>query len=267
MTATEDATAPNRLSGSLVWAAYSLGFSVGGFFDGILLHQVLQWHHLLSGIQDSPFDDLRVQIFADGLFHTLMYLIGAVGLFLLVKARRELSLPSAGRVLMAGGLIGFGAWHVLDSVLSHWITGIHRIKMDSDTPLLWDLIWFVAFGLIPLLIGWNMRPNGTSGPATSGRVTALLLVTIVLGAAPISALPPKDVTGAIVLFRPGLSESEIMTAVLGVGGRIIWTDKSGGLWALDFNDPMDARKLYGRGALLVSNSIFPAGCFSWSRAI
>jgi uncharacterized membrane protein len=27
-----------------------LGFAFGGFFDGILLHQVLQWHHLLSGI-------------------------------------------------------------------------------------------------------------------------------------------------------------------------------------------------------------------------
>ena len=31
------------------WAGYSLGFGIGGFFDGILLHQVLQWHHLLSG--------------------------------------------------------------------------------------------------------------------------------------------------------------------------------------------------------------------------
>jgi uncharacterized membrane protein len=25
-----------------------LGFALGGFFDGILLHQILQWHHLLS---------------------------------------------------------------------------------------------------------------------------------------------------------------------------------------------------------------------------
>src|SRR5687768_8252330 len=36
------------------WGAV-LGFALGGFFDGILLHQILQWHHLLSlvpGIDD-----------------------------------------------------------------------------------------------------------------------------------------------------------------------------------------------------------------------
>jgi uncharacterized membrane protein len=34
-------------AGNEVGAAV-LGFAFGGFFDGILLHQVLQWHHLLS---------------------------------------------------------------------------------------------------------------------------------------------------------------------------------------------------------------------------
>ncbi|WP_201270039.1 DUF2243 domain-containing protein [Sinorhizobium meliloti] len=37
----------SRLAG-----CFALGVSIGGFFDGILLHQVLQWHHLLSGIGD-----------------------------------------------------------------------------------------------------------------------------------------------------------------------------------------------------------------------
>ena len=32
-------------------AGLLLGFAMGGFFDGILLHQILQWHHLLSAIQ------------------------------------------------------------------------------------------------------------------------------------------------------------------------------------------------------------------------
>jgi uncharacterized membrane protein len=25
-----------------------LGIGLGGFFDGIVLHQILQWHHMLS---------------------------------------------------------------------------------------------------------------------------------------------------------------------------------------------------------------------------
>ncbi|WP_272547883.1 DUF2243 domain-containing protein [Acidovorax sp. NCPPB 3576] len=28
------------------WPGYLLGFSLGVFFDGIVLHQILQWHHL-----------------------------------------------------------------------------------------------------------------------------------------------------------------------------------------------------------------------------
>lgn len=31
----------------VLWAAV-LGFALSGFFDGVLLHQILQWHHLLS---------------------------------------------------------------------------------------------------------------------------------------------------------------------------------------------------------------------------
>lgn len=61
------------------WAGYMLGFAMGGFFDGILLHQILQWHHLLSALESDPFRDLRTQILADGIFHALMYVIMAIG--------------------------------------------------------------------------------------------------------------------------------------------------------------------------------------------
>ncbi|PZN29727.1 MAG: DUF2243 domain-containing protein, partial [Proteobacteria bacterium] len=65
------------------WAGYLLGFALGGFFDGILLHQILQWHHLLLGVDAEPLQDIRVQILADGLFHLLMYGIALVGLWAL----------------------------------------------------------------------------------------------------------------------------------------------------------------------------------------
>lgn len=257
---------PAREPGSLNWPGYTLGFALGGFFDGILLHQVLQWHHLLSGIEASAFRDIRVQILADGIFHALMYVVAAIGLALLWRARHGLALPLAGRKLASAGLIGFGAWHVIDTLLSHWITGIHRIRMDSDMPLFWDLLWLVVFGIVPLVIGWTMRSGGGGGRRlSSGRVAASVLVLAVLAAAPVSALPPRDVTGAIVLFRPGMSQGDIMAAVQSVGGRMVWAD-DGGIWALDFDDPAEARRLYAMGALLVSNSLFPAGCLTWLRA-
>src|SRR3712207_9347810 len=67
------------------WPGYVLGFALGGFFDGILLHQILQWHHLLSAING---DDIRFQVAADGYFHALMYGIAAVGLWMRSEERR-----------------------------------------------------------------------------------------------------------------------------------------------------------------------------------
>ena len=115
---------------SLGWAGYLPGFGLRGFFDGILLHQILQWHHLLPLVMRAPFQDLRIQILADGLFHLLMY------------------------------VIGFGAWHILDRVLSHWLFGIHRVRLDSDKVLFWDLLWFVVFGVAFAVLGWWLRRRG-----------------------------------------------------------------------------------------------------------
>lgn len=32
----------------MVWGTVLLGVGLGGFFDGIVLHQILQWHHTCS---------------------------------------------------------------------------------------------------------------------------------------------------------------------------------------------------------------------------
>lgn len=72
-------------------AAFTLGFALSGFFDGVLLHQILQWHHLLSLVDRPEVQALHVQILADGLFHALMYLIALVGLVWLWRSRGGLA--------------------------------------------------------------------------------------------------------------------------------------------------------------------------------
>ncbi|CAA7624006.1 DUF2243 domain-containing protein [Magnetospirillum sp. UT-4] len=144
---------PSRL---LAWSSVLLGFALGGFFDGILLHQILQWHHLLSGLESGGFARIEGQILADGLFHLLMYAVAAVGLALLWLARDEFA--QAGRGVFALLLMGFGGWHGLDAVVSHWLLGIHRIRMDTEVPLAYDLAWVAVFGLLPFLAGaWLLR--------------------------------------------------------------------------------------------------------------
>lgn len=248
----------------LAWAGFLLGISLGGFFDGILLHQILQWHHLLSNVQ--AVQDMRMQVLADGLFHGLMYAIAAVALFKLWRSRAVYATPGADTLLWATALIGFGVWHILDAVLSHWITGIHRIKVDSPNPLAWDLFWFAAFGLLPLGLGWALRRPGNSRPGGGTRAAGTLAIAALAGG-PFAALPAGDPSQVIVLFAPGTAPGDALTALGDLDARVLWVDGSGGLWAVQLPDASEASRLYRRGALLVSSSSIGLGCFSWTRAL
>lgn len=255
------------LSRSYHGAGYALGFALGGFFDGILLHQILQWHHLLSGLEGDPFADLRFQILADGLFHALMYVIGAVGLWLLWRSRSEFGRPRADRMLLSNALIGFGAWHVIDSVLSHWVLGIHRIRMDSDMPLIWDLTWFFAFGVVPLLLGWLIRPDRSDLSRPRAAAPASLAVLVLAGGA-VASLPPPNAENAptVVVFAPGTTPTAAHAAMASVEGRLVWSDASDQVWAIDVPAGTSIAPLYTKGALLVSKSVVPLGCLDWFRS-
>ena len=248
---------------TLRWAGFLLGFSLGGFFDGILLHQVLQWHHLLSNVQAAALQDIRAQMLADGLFHVLMYFIAAWAIYLLWKARAGHAEPGAGRTLVGRALIGFGAWHIVDGVFSHWITGIHRIRVDSPDPLFWDLLWFSLFGVAPLVIGWLVERR--RGHGDGGRATAASLSIAAAVAGPLAALPAGGNDQLMVMFRPGLEGAAAFDALAAVDARVLWVDRSGGLWAVSMPNPAQARELYGKGALLVSNSAMAIGCLAWTR--
>jgi Predicted membrane protein (DUF2243) len=68
-------TATRRLEAdrtSIRNAGILLGVGFGGFFDGIVLHQILQWHHLLTSTGDHPATTvagLEDNTLADGFFH------------------------------------------------------------------------------------------------------------------------------------------------------------------------------------------------------
>ncbi|KQQ88891.1 DUF2243 domain-containing protein [Massilia sp. Leaf139] len=249
-------------SRSLGWAGYLLGFGLGGFFDGILLHQILQWHHLLSLVTRPPFQDIRVQIMVDGFFHLLMYVLAFAGLWKLWKGRHHVG-GGGDRLLLANAALGFGAWHILDGILSHWVLGIHRIRLDSDNLLFWDLLWFVVFGVAFVVLGLRLRRgNGTAG----GRGGAAALVLAVLIGGPVAALPPPDVSTTMVFFKPGTAPSQVFAGIDAVDGRILWSSPKGDVWALDVNDRGKTALLYRHGAWMVSNSALAVGCLAWTSA-
>lgn len=248
------------------WAGWAtvLGFALGGFFDGILLHQILQWHHLLSLV--PAVSSIRMQVLWDGYFHALMYLIAAVGLWGLWRARADLN-GNWGSQALGALLVGFGVWHVVDSVLSHWVLGIHRIKLDSPNPLMWDLLWFAAFGVLPVIAGvLLMRRKNGSPRVHPGSLTVLGLGLLTTGLGFWALQPPPNQPDfTTVVFRPGVEATQVFAAMALTDARLVWTDPEMTVVVLSVA-PRHRWSLYRHGAILVSGSGAPAGCFSWSRA-
>jgi uncharacterized membrane protein len=241
-----------------------LGFALSGFFDGILLHQVLQWHHLLSAL-GGAYASLRVQVLADGLFHVLMYVLAIAGLWLLFRRRAALTGGAARRVFGAA-LVGFGTWHVLDAFVSHWWLGIHRIRMDVPNPLFWDLLWFFVFGVAVGGAGlWLLRRRGppSSPRRAHGAATSLVLAVVVT--APLAALPPRAGAPALVLFAPGTAPERVHDALVLAGAGLLSFDARANLWVVDLPRADASRTLRSHGALLVTRSPVVLGCVAWSR--
>jgi uncharacterized membrane protein len=241
------------------FAAGVLGFALGGFFDGILLHQVLQWHHFLSLVEGRPYQDLQVQILADGLFHIAVYVVAVLGLVLLWRRGQE---RPADRVLLAWAVLGFSVWQFVDVVVVHWVIGIHRVRVGVPSPLLWDIGWLAAFGLTTLLLGlWILRTVGPQGRAGGHTLTALSAIVILGGAA---AYPASSSSSVPVLFRPGMSPQQTFAAAASVGANIVWSDPTGRLLVLDVPTGASSWRLYRQGAMLVGNTS-AAGCLAFAR--
>ncbi len=128
-----------------------LGIGLGGLFDGIVIHQILQWHHMLSA--HTPPDtlaNLELNTLADGLFHAATWIFTVLGLFLLWRAVR--SGARLGWSTLVGGLLaGWGGFNVVEGLIDHQILGVHHVRPGPD-QLLYD-IGFLIWGAVMLAIG------------------------------------------------------------------------------------------------------------------
>ncbi len=257
---------PRRSDRTLLWAGGVLGFALGGFFDGILLHQILQWHHFLSLVPGDRFRDLRMQVLGDGLFHVAVYLFTLLGLTLLWRGRAGFTATDSDQPLLASALLGFSVWQFTDGIIFHWLVGLHRIRVDVPNPLTYDIGWLVLVGLPPLFMAWRLRGSSGTGPGgvRRARNVAIALAILTIGAGPFANLPPRGDMTRVAVFPAGTGAARSFAAVGAVAGRVIWVDWSGDLVAFEASPETRSIDLYGLGAILVGNSAFGAGCVSAS---
>lgn len=129
-------------------AGIFFGLGLGGFFDGIVLHQVLQWHHMVTsaGYPADTVENLKLNTLIDGLFHATTYIFIVIGLFLLWRTAHRSHARWSSKLLAGAVLMGFGLFNLLEGMISHHLLGIHHVNetVPRDQWLFWDigfLIW------------------------------------------------------------------------------------------------------------------------------
>jgi uncharacterized membrane protein len=165
--ATETSLAPPRPS---LAPAVVLGIGFGGFLDGIVMHQLLQWHHMVSAEGCCPGNSLaglEDNTTADGVFHVVTWLVAFAGSLLTVRAWRDGSLAPPWLAHAGALLTGWGIFNLLDS-LNHFVLGLHHIRDDLDGPLGWDL-GFLAFALALIALGQAISRAAINGEERSRR--------------------------------------------------------------------------------------------------
>ena len=140
---------------NLFIAGLILGLGLLGAIDGIVFHQLLQWHHMVLS------DNIQLEIFTDGLFTALfsaMLLWGGVKIF---QDARKNQLGSSWRIFLGGIYIGGGAFNLVEGIVDHHILQVHRVKPLAENPLMYDLA-FLAIGALLVVIGFmikRLEPN------------------------------------------------------------------------------------------------------------
>ncbi|RWE99964.1 DUF2243 domain-containing protein [Mesorhizobium sp.] len=144
-------------------AGILFGLGLGGFFDGIVFHQLLQWHHMATsaGYPADSVENLRFNTLLDGLFHAATYLFVVLGLVLLWRAAHQSHLWWSGKMLVGTVLIGFGLFNLVEGLVDHQILGIHHVNetVPREQWIYWDL-GFLLWGALMLVGGWRLWRQG-----------------------------------------------------------------------------------------------------------
>ena len=135
--------------------ALILGIGLGGFVDGIVMHQILQWHHMVSGeVTAGSLAGLEDNTLADGVFHAVTWTVTLVGSVVALRAWRRGDLAPPWRVHAGGLLAGWGIFNLVEGLVDHQLLGIHHVR-EGDAEWAYDA-GFLLFGAALLAAGLRL---------------------------------------------------------------------------------------------------------------
>lgn len=134
--------------------AIILGIGIGGFIDGIFMHQILQWHGMFTN--KLPADTVigkSVNMFWDGIFHLLTLTAVIIGIVSLTRLMRMHNVNSSPKLVWGGFFAGWGLFNFVEGLLHHHILEFHNVRELSQHQDLWNY-GFLLSGPLFVAIGF-----------------------------------------------------------------------------------------------------------------
>jgi uncharacterized membrane protein len=139
----------------LIAAGTLMGIGMGGFIDGILFHQILQLHSMLSAkLPQDNIVNVKTSMVWDGLFHILTWTTVAIAIKLLWDAAKEKDVPWSGMTLWGALFLGWGIFNLVEGVIDHFILGLHHVVERLNLSI-YDYL-FLASGLTFIIAGLSL---------------------------------------------------------------------------------------------------------------
>jgi uncharacterized membrane protein len=150
-------------SGSFpTFAGILFGLGLGGFFDGIVLHQVLQWHHMVSSwYPPDTIPNLERNTRWDGIFHSSTYVFVVLGLFILWRTAHTRHMIWSNKLLFGTLLFGWGIFNVVEGIIDHEVLGVHHVNelVSLNQRIYWDIA-FLVWGAVMVFLGLRLIRAG-----------------------------------------------------------------------------------------------------------
>lgn len=131
-----------------------IGLGMGGFFDGILFHQILQWHNMLSNkIPPVDMASMKLNMMWDGAFHLFSWVITFSGIMVVLFRDKVNERSVLTPKYFAGGfLLGWGLFNVTEGLINHQILAIHNVK-EIHNPAVYNIL-FLLSGVVLIILGF-----------------------------------------------------------------------------------------------------------------
>lgn len=139
-------------------AAVLLGIGLGGFIDGIVLHQVLNWHNMLSAVTPpTTMEAMKLNMTADGLFHLMTWAVTFAGVLALWAAIGSGGTLPSTRAFLGTMLIGWGWFNLVEGLVNHHVLDLHHVRDLPEHVPAFDWAFLLVGGLGFIAVGMVMR--------------------------------------------------------------------------------------------------------------